>query len=57
MSAREPDGDGGMLYLAATDQKLGEELWRSNGTRKGTKIVTDIRRGRGEPPDVPHRSQ
>ena len=34
------------LYLVGSDQKFGAELWRSNGTRKGTKIVTDIRRGR-----------
>ena len=34
------------LYLVGSDRKFGGELWRSNGTRKGTKIVTDIRRGR-----------
>ena len=34
------------LYLVGSDQKFGAELWRSNGTRKGTEIVTDIRRGR-----------
>jgi ELWxxDGT repeat protein len=39
-------GPNGSLYLAGTDKKYGGELWRSNGTRKGTKIVTDIRRGR-----------
>jgi ELWxxDGT repeat protein len=34
------------LYLVGSDQKFGAEVWRSDGTRKGTKIVTDIRRGR-----------
>ncbi len=41
----------GTLYFAGTDKKHGEELWRSNGTRKGTKLVRDIRRGpRGSSP-------
>jgi ELWxxDGT repeat protein len=34
------------LYLVGSDKKFGGELWQSNGTAKGTKIVTDIRRGR-----------
>lgn len=37
-------GPNGSLYLTGTDKKHGGELWRSNGTRKGTKIV-NIRPG------------
>ena len=35
----------GTLYLVGTDKRHGQELWRSDGTRKGTRIVRDIRRG------------
>ena len=35
----------GTLYLVATDKRHGQEVWRSDGTRKGTRIVRDIRRG------------
>ena len=35
----------GTLYLVGSDKKQGTELWRSNGTRKGTKLVSNIRRG------------
>ena len=33
------------LYLVGSDKRHGQELWRSNGTRAGTTIVRDIRRG------------
>ena len=41
-----------------TDKKHGQELWRSDGTRKGTRMVRDIRRG-SEPAasPEPHRSR
>lgn len=35
----------GTIYFVRADKRHGEELWRSDGTRKGTKVVTDIRRG------------
>ena len=38
-------GPNGSLYLVGTDKKYGGELWQSNGTRKGTRIVRNIRRG------------
>ena len=38
-------GANGTLYLVGSDKKQGTELWRSNGTRKGTKLVSNIRRG------------
>ena len=39
-------GTNGTLYLVGSDKRYGGELWQSNGTRKGTRIVSDIRRGR-----------
>jgi ELWxxDGT repeat protein len=36
---------GNALYLVGTDERHGQELWRSNGTQKGTRLVKDIRRG------------
>ena len=39
-------GTNGTLYLVGSDRSYGGELWRSNGTRKGTRIVSDLRRGR-----------
>src|SRR4029450_8353852 len=33
---------GKTLYLTANDGKHGVELWKSNGTRKGTTLVKDI---------------
>ena len=35
----------GILLFAAETPKHGVELWRSDGTRKGTKIVKDIEPG------------
>jgi ELWxxDGT repeat protein len=35
----------GTLYLVGSDKRHGPELWRSDGTRKGTKMVRDIRPG------------
>ena len=35
------------LYFVAADKKHSEELWRSNGARKGTAMVKDIHRGQG----------
>ena len=37
---------GGTLYLAGGDKRHGTELWRSDGTRKGTRMVRNIRPGR-----------
>ena len=31
-----------MLYFRGTDAKLGTELWASDGTLKGTRVVRDI---------------
>jgi ELWxxDGT repeat protein len=39
-------GPNGPLYLVGSDKRYGGELWRSNGIRKGTRIVSDIRPGR-----------
>jgi ELWxxDGT repeat protein len=36
---------GGKLFLAAADRRHGQELWRSNGTKRGTVLVKDIRPG------------
>ena len=38
-------GANGTLYLVGSDKKYGAELWQSNGTRKGTRIVSNIRPG------------
>jgi ELWxxDGT repeat protein len=35
--------------LRAHDGRHGRELWKSSGTRRGTKLVKDIRRG--DPPE------
>jgi ELWxxDGT repeat protein len=37
----------GTLYFSANDGKHGFELWRSDGTRRGTRMVKDINPGRG----------
>jgi ELWxxDGT repeat protein len=36
---------GDMLYFAATDGRTGIELWRSDGTERGTRRVTDLSPG------------
>jgi ELWxxDGT repeat protein len=36
---------GGRVYFRATDGTSGEELWGSDGTAKGTRLVQDIRIG------------
>ena len=36
---------GGVAYFSATDPVHGRELWRSNGTAAGTRIVKDINPG------------
>ena len=36
---------GRTLYFGADDGRHGYELWRSNGTAKGTRMVKDIRQG------------
>lgn len=45
----EPTGDltavGGTLYFDAQDATHGMELWKSNGTAAGTRLVKDIRPG------------
>ena len=35
----------GKLYFRAGDKLHGPELWKSNGTRAGTKIVKEIQPG------------
>jgi ELWxxDGT repeat protein len=37
----------GTLFFSAIDDRHGRELWRSNGTRRGTKLVRDINPGTG----------
>ncbi|MCP4202644.1 MAG: hypothetical protein GY769_12000 [bacterium] len=39
---------GNHLYLASRDRATGNELWRSEGTRKGTVLVADIQAGDGD---------
>jgi ELWxxDGT repeat protein len=39
---------GKTLYFQGSDKKHGNELWKSDGTRKGTRLVRDIKRGRGD---------
>ena len=36
----------GILYFAARDRRHGDELWRSDGTRRDTRMVKDISPGR-----------
>ena len=37
---------GDRLYFTAKDPQHGRELWRTDGTRKGTALVTDLSPGR-----------
>jgi ELWxxDGT repeat protein len=39
-----PLGDGRAIFQA-TEGKFGEELWISDGTKKGTELLKDIRKG------------
>src|SRR5215211_1367509 len=43
-----------VIYFQATTAKYGEELWKSNGTKSGTKLVKDIVSGPGvsDPEDI-----
>ena len=36
---------GNKLFFAGTDSRHGQELWQSDGSRKGTRLVRDIRPG------------
>ena len=38
----------GTLYFTANDGASGNELWKSDGTDSGTRLVTDIQPGSGE---------
>jgi ELWxxDGT repeat protein len=38
---------GGTLFLAAHEPTHGQELWKSDGTRAGTRLVRDINPGTG----------
>jgi ELWxxDGT repeat protein len=39
---------GGVLYFYADDGVHGRELWKSNGSAKGTKMLADINPGQGD---------
>ena len=39
---------GGTLYFTADDGGSGVELWRSDGTGAGTRLVKDINPGEGD---------
>jgi ELWxxDGT repeat protein len=43
---RELTANGDWLYFRADDGSLGEELWQTNGTSTGTRMVRDFRRGK-----------
>lgn len=44
---RELVAHDGRLFFAASDGRAGSELWKSDGTRQGTRMVRDIVSGQG----------
>lgn len=53
-----PFGDGGIIFTANTDS-VGRELWHSDGTQVGTKMITDLYPGEKDgvyPIGVPQQS-
>ena len=45
MIPRQLTAVGNTLYFEGFDSKHGNELWQSDGTPRGTRLVRDIRRG------------
>jgi trimeric autotransporter adhesin len=49
--SNDPENVGGTLFFVADDGFYGSELWRSDGTAAGTKLVKDIYPGNINPED------